>query len=61
MPEIVVEGVTGFLVDGPPGAVAALGRVTAIDRSVCRALATCRFGAQRMVAEYEAVYRSILP
>jgi glycosyltransferase involved in cell wall biosynthesis len=60
MPEIVDDGVTGIVVEGLAGAVAALDCVARIDRSACRALAVRRFGADRMVAEYEAVYRSIL-
>ncbi len=59
-PEIVRHGVTGFLVDGVDEAVAALGRLSQIDRSACRRDVEERFSAGRMVAGYERVYRQVL-
>jgi glycosyltransferase involved in cell wall biosynthesis len=60
MPEIVDDGVSGFLVDDAAGAVTSLRRVAGIDRHRCRAEAVRRFGAARMVAEYVDVYRAVL-
>ena len=60
MPEIVDDGVSGFLVDDVGGAVAALGRIGQINRSRCHAEAVRRFGVERMVAEYVDVYRAVL-
>ncbi len=60
MPEIVDEGVTGLLVRDLDGAVAAVGRVAALDRAACRALAAGRFSAARMVDDYLRVYGLVL-
>ena len=60
MPEVVDDGVTGYLVDGVDQAVAAVGALGAIDRAGCRARAGRRFGANRMVADYLAVYERLI-
>ena len=60
MPELIDDGVTGFLVDSVDAAVAAIGRVGEIDRAVCRAAASARFTVDRMVDRYLDLYRSIL-
>lgn len=60
MPEVVDEGVTGFLVDGVEEAVAAVARVGSLDRDRCAAHARARFGADRMVEDYLRVYDDIL-
>jgi len=60
-PEIVDEGVTGFLV--PPGDVDALARLARspeldrFDRARCANRARDRFSTQVMATAYEAVYR----
>jgi len=60
MPEVVDEGVTGFLADSPAAAAAALERVAGLDRGRCRAVAETRFSAARMVEDYLSVYADIL-
>ncbi len=60
MAEIVDDGVTGFLVGGADDAVAAVDRATRLDRSACRARATERFSADRMVDDYLRVYEQVL-
>jgi glycosyltransferase involved in cell wall biosynthesis len=60
MPEVVDEGVTGYLVDGPAAAVDAVGRAAGLDRAACSAMARRRFSSDRMVADYLAVYRRLL-
>ena len=62
MPEVVDEGVTGYLVDGdsPAAAAEAVDRAIRLDRAACRATAQRRFSAARMVADYLAVYRRLL-
>src|SRR3546814_6899449 len=37
MPELIIDGVTGFLVDTLEEAIAAVGRIGKIDRVACRA------------------------
>jgi glycosyltransferase involved in cell wall biosynthesis len=60
MPEVVDEGVTGYLVHTVEQAAAAVGRIAAIDRAGCRAQARQRFGVDRMVLDYLDVYRAIV-
>lgn len=56
LPEIVDDGVTGFLVDDVAGIAAALERVDALDRAACRRIALERFDAARMQRDYLALY-----
>jgi len=60
MPEIIDDGVTGFVVDDAAQAADAVRSVAALDRSTCRAVAERRFGVDRMVQDYVAVYDQIL-
>ena len=60
MPELIDDGVTGFLVADVPGAIAAIGRIGGIDRAACRAAAAARFSVDRMADRYLALYREIL-
>ena len=60
MPEIVEEGVTGFLVSDPAAAAAAVDAAQMLDRAAIRVTAAARFSAERMVKDYLAVYVSLL-
>lgn len=63
VPELVEEGVTGFVVRDADEMVERIrpgGAVDAFDRARCRARAVERFGRSRMVAEYEALYRQAI-
>jgi glycosyltransferase involved in cell wall biosynthesis len=60
VPEVVEDGVTGFVVSSEAEAVAALGRVADLDRAVIRARFEARFTAERMAADYLALYRRLL-
>jgi glycosyltransferase involved in cell wall biosynthesis len=60
MPEVVDDGVTGFLVDGPQDAADAVSRVSTLDRRRIRAVAECRYSAARMVDDYLEVYATLL-
>lgn len=59
MREIVRPGVSGFLVDDVAGAVAAVTEAGHLDRAACRADALARFSADRMVDDYERLFRSV--
>jgi glycosyltransferase involved in cell wall biosynthesis len=59
LPEIVREGIDGSVVDDVDGAVDAVGRVAGLDRALIRRDAITRFSADRMVDEYEALFRRI--
>jgi glycosyltransferase involved in cell wall biosynthesis len=60
MPELIQDGVNGFLVDSFDEAVAAIARLGEIDRAACRRAVEERFTVQRMADEYLALYRRIL-
>jgi glycosyltransferase involved in cell wall biosynthesis len=56
LPEIVIHGRDGYIVDGPAQAARALASVAELNRAAIRASALARFSAERMVDEYEDVY-----
>jgi glycosyltransferase involved in cell wall biosynthesis len=58
VPEIVADGVTGFICDGVDEMVDAVARVEKLDREECRRHAAT-FSARVMCARYEAVYISV--
>jgi glycosyltransferase involved in cell wall biosynthesis len=60
VPEIVDDGVNGFIVDGPGGAVAALKRVHRLDRPMIRRCFEERFSATRMARDYIAIYEDLI-
>jgi glycosyltransferase involved in cell wall biosynthesis len=60
MPELLVDGVTGFLVDDIESSVEAVARLGTLDRQRCRADAATRFGADRMVDDYERLFARII-
>lgn len=59
IPEVVVEGVTGFIRDDPAELPDAIARVSAIDPAACRAHVAEHYSAPAMVAAYEAIYRRV--
>jgi glycosyltransferase involved in cell wall biosynthesis len=60
MPEVVDEGVTGYLVDGVEAAAEAVAAAARLDRRQVSARARERFSAERMVADYLRVYQRLL-
>ena len=59
VPEVIEDGVTGFIVDDVAAAVAALGELERLDRPLIRARFERRFTAERMANEYVAAYCSL--
>ena len=59
MPELIVDGTTGFLVEDVDAAVVAVDRAQGCDRPAIRAHAVARFGRARMVDAYIATYESV--
>jgi glycosyltransferase involved in cell wall biosynthesis len=55
-PEIVDDGVTGFLRSDVDSLVTAIGHVAGLDRGACRRVAQTRFSAARMASEHAKVY-----
>jgi glycosyltransferase involved in cell wall biosynthesis len=60
VPEIVVEGETGFLASKVAGMVDALGRLDEISPERCREIAVQRFHPRAMAERYEVLYQDIL-
>ena len=60
VPEIVEDGITGWIVDSEEQAVRSLQGLEGFDRHACRARFEERFSARRMAADYAHVYRRIL-
>ncbi len=58
--EIVVDGVTGFIVDNMEDAVAATRRIPSLDRLACRRHFETAFTASRMAEDYLAVYDAVI-
>jgi glycosyltransferase involved in cell wall biosynthesis len=60
MPELIEDGVNGFLVDSVEEAVVALERAGELDRAAIRRTVAARFSVDRMADDYLALYRRIL-
>lgn len=60
VPEILEDGVTGFIADDLDQAIAATRRVGALSRRACRQAFLARFTARRMAADYVAVYDAVV-
>jgi glycosyltransferase involved in cell wall biosynthesis len=60
VPEIVEDGVTGFLVRGVREMGAAIRLATGLDRRAIQSRARARFSADRMAERYLAVYRAAI-
>ena len=59
VPEIVEDGLTGFIVEDIEGAVAAVARLPTLSRAAVRRRFEQRFTARRMAEDYVSVYRSL--
>jgi glycosyltransferase involved in cell wall biosynthesis len=59
VPEIIDEGVTGFIVEDEAGAIGAVDRLGQLSRARIRQQFEKRFTARRMAQDYLAVYRSL--
>lgn len=60
MAEVIDEGVTGFAVTTIDAAIDAVARAAALDRERVRTRAASRFGVERMVDDYLAIYEMML-
>jgi glycosyltransferase involved in cell wall biosynthesis len=59
VPELIDEGVAGFVVDSLDEAVAAVPRAAALDRSGIRGCFEERFSVQRMARDYVELYDEV--
>jgi glycosyltransferase involved in cell wall biosynthesis len=60
VPEIVEDGVTGFIVESEADAVEAIHRVRDLDRRTVRAVFDRRFTAWQMATNYLQLYRAAI-
>jgi glycosyltransferase involved in cell wall biosynthesis len=60
MTEVIDVGVTGYLAADIPSAIAAVGRAVGLDRRLVHERAAARFGVDRMVDDYLALYQRLL-
>ena len=58
--EIIEDGRTGFVVEDETSAVAAVARLSEIDRAAVRKRFETRFTARRMALDYLTAYRSLI-
>ena len=59
VPEIIDHGVSGFIVSDEDQAVDAVARLGELDRAKVRAAFDARFTADRMAADYVAIYQDL--
>jgi glycosyltransferase involved in cell wall biosynthesis len=60
VPEIIDEGLTGFIVEDETSAVSAVSRLFQLNRDAIRKQFEARFTARRMALDYLAAYRSLM-
>jgi len=60
VPEIIEDGLTGFIVEDEMSAIAAVNRLPELSREAVRKRFEERFTARRMAKDYLAVYRSLM-
>jgi len=60
VPEVIDDGVTGFVVNDIEGAIRATAKVDSLDRRRIRATFEQRFSVEKMVDGYLAVYKALL-
>jgi glycosyltransferase involved in cell wall biosynthesis len=60
VPEVLTDGVTGYMASDVGGLVAAVGRIDRLSRSRCRAEFERRFTVEVMVDGYEKIYAGLI-
>ena len=60
LPEVVAEGITGFVAQSTDEMISALRQIGDIDAKGCRRYAEENYSAQRMADRYEGLYRRLL-
>ena len=60
VPEVMTDGMTGFIVNDIEGAVEAVGKVDQLDRKQIRKTFEQRFTASRMTSDYLKIYNRLL-
>jgi glycosyltransferase involved in cell wall biosynthesis len=60
VPEVIEDGLTGFIVESIDDAIRAVGNVGGLSRAACRASFAGRFDSARMASNYEQVYERLV-
>jgi len=60
MPELIIDGKTGFLVNNIDEAVLSLNNIKYINRKYCREYAASKFSRKKMIEGYLEIYKKIL-
>jgi glycosyltransferase involved in cell wall biosynthesis len=60
MPELIIDGTTGYLVHNIEDAVSAVKKLDRIDHKTCRQHALQNFSRERMIHEYISTYKAVL-
>ena len=60
VPEVIEDGLTGFIVDNVQDAIAAAARLPALDRAAIRQRFEQRWTAHRMATDYLALYQRLI-
>ncbi len=60
MPELIIDGISGYLVKNVAEAVRAVENLTSIDPNACRQHACGKFSRKRMINEYIGAYETVL-
>src|SRR6478735_1527521 len=59
VPEVIDVGITGFIVEDEMSAIAAVNKLSELNRNAVRTQFEARFTARRMALDYLAAYRSL--
>lgn len=59
VPEVMQEGLTGFIVNNMDQAVVAVGKIATVERTACRNVFEKRFTATRMAEQYVELFQSM--
>ncbi len=60
VPEVLEDGLTGFIVEDQPGAVEAVRKVPDLSRAGCRRVFEARFSVERMARDYLREYERLV-
>jgi glycosyltransferase involved in cell wall biosynthesis len=60
VPEVLVDGLTGFICQTVEECIEALDKIPQIDRRACHDYVLENFTAKRMAEGYEAVYQQLM-
>jgi glycosyltransferase involved in cell wall biosynthesis len=60
IPEVIADGQTGFVVKTLSQMIQAVKKINQIDRNNCRAHVLKNFSVEKMVDQYEEIYRALL-